>query len=420
MSRVYDVVVVGGGLVGLSAALLLERATADHADVFRIAIVEPRPPVMRGEDELPELGLRVSALSPASAAILTKVGVWKSLVAKRVSPYQGMCIWHSYKSFDGGSELRFSAAELGLTELGFIVENDLLREELWCKASGSARIDLLPASSLESLRETDSASIVTLSDGSEVRGRLMVAADGANSVLRELLGVQFSGASYGQRGIVAHVSTEVFHEGIAWQRFLPTGPVALLPLLDGRCSLVWSCEEALADELLALDDIDFSSRLTAATQGVLGELTCTTPRAAFPLAFAHAAEYTGHRFALIGDAAHRVHPLAGQGVNLGLLDAAALAETIGNHMTIALADPGDTLILRRYARWRRHDNELTLRMMNILHQLFAGNADRSGISLSGIAGLGLGLVNALEPLKRRFAEHALGRGGDLPKAADRE
>ncbi len=420
MSQAYDVVVVGGGLVGLSTALLLEQATAAHGDDFRIAVVEAYPPILGSEDELPDVGLRVSALSPASTAILSEINVWQSLVAKRVSPYQGMCVWQADTPFNSGSELHFSAAELGSAELGFIVENDLLREELWRAAINSACIEILPASSPESLRQEDAASILTLSDGSEVAGRLLVAADGANSRLRDLLGVELSGASYGQRGIVAHIRPEISHQDTAWQRFLPTGPVALLPLQDGRCSLVWSCEEALAEELLQLDDAEFSARLTAATEGVLGELTCATPRVAFPLAFAHATEYSGPRFALVGDAAHRVHPLAGQGVNLGLLDAAALAETIGNHMGVRHADPGDALVLRRYARWRRRDNELTLGMMNLLHRLFAGNTGSAGAGLARIAGRGLGLVNSLEPLKRRFAEHALGRGGDLPGAANRQ
>ncbi|MDG1461947.1 MAG: FAD-dependent monooxygenase [Gammaproteobacteria bacterium] len=420
MSQIYDVVVVGGGLVGLSTALLLRQATAASSDEFRIAVVEAHPPILSVEDELPDVGLRVSALSPASAAILSAIGVWQSLVAKRVSPYHGMCVWQADVPIDEGCELRFSAAELDSTELGFIVENDLLREELWRAAISSADIELLPASSPEALRQEDDASILALSDGSEVKGRLMVAADGANSCLRQLLGVQLSGSSYGQRGIVAHVQSEMSHENTAWQRFLQTGPIALLPLEDGRCSLVWSCEEALADELLLLDDAEFSIRLTAATEGVLGMLTCITPRVAFPLAFAHATEYSGSRFALVGDAAHRVHPLAGQGVNLGLLDAAALAETIGSQRGTRHADAGDALVLRRYARWRRRDNELTLGMMNLLHRVFAGNTEGSSVSVARIAGRGLGLVNSLNPLKRRFAEHALGRGGDLPKVANRQ
>ena len=417
MSDSYDVVIVGGGLVGLSAALLLDAAVSQQ---LRIAIVEARPPALLSSDSLPDMSLRVSALSPASVCILESLGVWSSVVAQRVSPYSGMYVWHSSTSGSFDHALEFSAAELSVRELGFIVENDLLRKALWEQALAAPAIDIVPPASPESLSISEDGAELVLSDASVVSARLLVAADGANSDLRELLNVQVDGGAYSQRGIVANIIAEKPHQGIAYQRFLATGPVALLPLKDGRCSLVWSCADALADELLALDDTAFSIRLTEATEAVLGDLQCATPRVAFPLAYAHADSYSGLRFALVGDAAHRVHPLAGQGVNLGFLDAAALAETLASNMPAQYADPGDPLILRRYARWRRRDNELTLSMMNVLHRVFAGNPSAADGRLAKIGGQGLALVNAIEPAKRAFAEHALGRAGDLPKVAKRQ
>ena len=417
MSDSYDVVVVGGGLVGLSTALLLDAAVSQQ---LRIAIVEARPPALPSSGSLPDMSLRVSALSPASVSILESLGVWPTVVAQRVSPYSGMYVWHSSTPGSFDHVLEFSAAELGTRELGFIVENDLLRNALWKKALATPAIDILPPASPHSISISEDGAELVLSDASAVSARLLVAADGANSHLRELLNVHVEGGEYSQRGIVANIIAERPHQGIAYQRFLATGPVALLPLKGGRCSLVWSCADALADELLALDDAAFSSRLTEATEGVLGDLQCVAPRMAFPLAYAHADSYSGLRFALVGDAAHRVHPLAGQGVNLGFLDAAALAETLASNMPAQYADPGDPLILRRYARWRRRDNELTLSMMNLLHRVFAGNPGADDGRLAKIGGQGLALVNAIEPAKRVFAEHALGRAGDLPAVAKRQ
>jgi 2-polyprenylphenol 6-hydroxylase len=415
MSCDYDVVVVGGGLVGLSTALLLDTLSSGE---YRIGIIEARPPKsISFAAGLPEVGLRVSALSPSSVAILNTIGVWPQVAAQRATPFTGMRVWHSGQPLGPATGLEFSAASLGLPELGFIVENDLLRRVLWDRAVLSAGITLLPPSAPKSVAISETEACLGLTDNSTVSAELLVAADGANSALRQLLGVVNSVGSYGQQGIVAHIAPAKSHQHIAWQRFLPAGPVALLPLQDGRCSLVWSCDNVLADELLALADTEFSSRLSAATEGVLGELRCVSPRVAFPLAYAHAEHYTGSRFALVGDAAHRIHPLAGQGVNLGLLDAAALAETLLSSRGSIRADAGDALVLRRYARWRRRDNELTLGMMNLLHRLFAGNPAESEGGIAKLAGRGLGLLNSIEPLKRRFAEHAVGRGRDLPTSA---
>jgi len=404
----YDVLVVGGGMVGLAHALMLARLNS----ALRIAVVDKQP---ASEEPPTEIGLRVSALSPTSKTILGNVGAWDSLAAVRVSPYTGMHVWQESRPVASEQALKFDAAELGAAQLGYIVENDLLRHFLWRAAAATDSITLLTGAVPQSISVTDECVDVVLTGGIAIQTKLLVAADGANSAVRSMLDIGSSGGDYQQRGIVCIVESEKPHQETAWQRFLHTGPVALLPLSDGRSSVVWSCENEFAEELLLLSDAEFADRLTAATDNALGKLTTTTVRAAFPLAYAHAEQYCGHRFALIGDAAHRVHPLAGQGVNLGLLDAAALAETVAEHMQMSFADPGDELALRRYERWRRRDNEITLGMMNLLHRTFAGNR----AELSDLGGRALGVVNSLEPLKRLFAEHALGRGGDFPEIAAR-
>jgi ubiquinone biosynthesis UbiH/UbiF/VisC/COQ6 family hydroxylase len=209
------------------------------------------------------------------------------------------------------------------------------------------------------------------------------------------------------------VSSERPHGATAWQRFLAGGPLALLPLADGRSSIVWSCPEEQAGFLASVDEDDFNRELTAASAGVLGELRLTTPRLSFPLAGGHVSRYTGLRYALIGDAAHRVHPLAGQGVNLGFADAAALAETLARHLAAPHADAGDPLALRRFERWRKSANLSTLAAMEALHRLFTSRVP----GVARAAGLGLGAVDRLAPLKSSLAAFATGRRGDLPRAA---
>ncbi len=314
-----------------------------------------------------------------------------------------MVVWQHGGVAGESRSIRFSAAEAGEPELGFIVENRALRRAGWALLQQSGNVSLLTESGFAGVSEQPDYCRVELADGRQLTARLLIGADGARSRVRKSLGIPFRETLYGQSAIVAHVKSEREHAHTAWQCFLPGGPVALLPLADGRSSLVWSCPDELAAELLALDDAAFAERLGDAVDHVLGHLEISSPRLSFPLGSGYAQRYTGRRYALIGDAAHRVHPLAGQGVNLGLLDAAGLVDELARHMQLPAADPGDPRALRRYERSRKGDNLITLGAMDALNRLFGSPA-------ADIGGFALGLIERSGPLKSSLARYAMNHG----------
>jgi ubiquinone biosynthesis UbiH/UbiF/VisC/COQ6 family hydroxylase len=318
-----------------------------------------------------------------------------------------MVVWHGQYEARHRDSISFDAAEAGVRELGFIVENELLRAALWSQVEARPGIEILRGTPAQLIDEPDHL-VVVLANGDRVRTRLLVGADGTASWVRQAVHVPLAQRSYEQMAIVAHVGSELPHGQTARQKFLQTGPVALLPLADGRSSVVWSCAEELAAELLGLPGEAFAARLTGQTDRVLGRLKLDSDRAAFPLRIAHAARYAGRRFALIGDAAHRVHPLAGLGVNLGFLDAAALAETLAETLTEhpggRWVDPGDPRVLRRFERQRKGANLLALGSLDMLHRLFTSSSP----VLGQIAAAGLGLVDRSGPLKRWLGAYAMG------------
>lgn len=401
----YDVLIVGGGVAGLACASLLRQFLRARRETLRIGVLETQAP--RPLAASAETGLRVFAIAPAGRAILEACGAWQTLPAGRAAPYDRMRVWQTDSTPFGAGSIGFDAADSGVAALGHIVEHDWLRLGLWniLADPGDGSVTLLTDSAPVELRAEPDAMTVQLASGMVLRARLLVGADGADSWVREQLRLQSTGREYGQSALVAHVSSERPHERTAWQCFTRGGPVALLPLADGRSSVVWSCFEAEARELAALPDDEFGARLTAATGRVLGNLCVTTRRLAVPLAARHTHRYTGSRFALIGDAAHQIHPLAGQGINLGLLDAAALAETLASHLLgTRLADPGDALILRRYERRRKGANLLTMATMEGLHRVFTSDSS----TLTRLATAGLGAVDRLPLIKRLLAEQAAG------------
>ncbi|MEE9510476.1 MAG: FAD-dependent monooxygenase [Gammaproteobacteria bacterium] len=407
----HDILIVGGGMVGLTCATLLAQYGEDTARSFSIGIVETSPPAPVRPNA--DIELRVSALSRISRTILQFSGIWPAIAATRISPYRRMCVWQADGAAGSARSISFDAAELGEPDLGCIVENGVIRRAAWERVNAMHSVSLHLGSAPAALHEETDALELILENGQRLRTRLLVGADGARSWVRQALGVTSREREYGQRAIVAHVESQRSHRETAWQRFIAGGPVALLPLDDGRSSVVWSCPDATAAELMAADKRIFDQRLTLATDQVLGSLTTTTERADFPLSLAYAQRYTGRRYALIGDAAHRVHPLAGQGANLGLLDAAALAETLAVQQASPVIDPGDPVILRRYERWRKGDNLLTMGVLDGLHRLFGAG----WVPAARLGGLGLGIVDRLAPVKRRLALYAMGDSGDLPMAA---
>jgi 2-octaprenyl-3-methyl-6-methoxy-1,4-benzoquinol hydroxylase/2-octaprenylphenol hydroxylase len=303
-----------------------------------------------------------------------------------------------------GAAIHFDAADEGRDLLGYIVENNLIQWQLWqaLEPAGVRRLCPAQVSGFEVLEDRVQLAL----DGAEtdvLSARLLVAADGANSPLRSLAGIETQGRDYAQRGVVAHVSTERPHEGTAWQRFLATGPLALLPLADGRSSIVWSLPEAEAQRVMALDYQAFLDELGVASDFRLGRIVGSTPRAAFPLRLQLAKSYQSGRFVLLGDAAHAVHPLAGQGVNLGLRDVSELRDTLlaAREDGIDIAAPQ---VLRRYARRRRSTDTLDALSFDALARVYGWTFP----PLVAARGLGVRLLDRLSPIKRRLAEHAAG------------
>jgi 2-octaprenylphenol hydroxylase len=350
--------------------------------------------------------LRVFALSRASQRVLAAAGVWPLLPPDKVFAYERMCVWESTGTPYGSGSLSFDCAELGEPNLGTIVEGRALQAACQ-RVTGASGVVTLDAG-VAGIDVDASHLRLHLADGRELQCGLLIVADGSESPTRHLLRVETAGHAYDQDALVAHVRTGKPHRSTAWQRFLPTGPLAFLPLPDGRSSIVWSARRALAARLMAMEPADFGAALEEASAGFLGSCELTTPVATFPLKLLYATEYVRPRAVLVGDAAHAVHPLAGQGLNLGLLDCAVLADVLHDAGPGGL---GDRRVLRRYERRRRPDNMLAATALDGLERLFA--SDMKGLSRLRVAGLEA--VERLPFIKRGFAERALGLSGDVPE-----
>ncbi|SEW15303.1 FAD-dependent oxidoreductase [Luteibacter sp. 329MFSha] len=389
-SGVLDVAVVGGGMVGAAAALALARAG------FSVALVDAREPASWAAAD--EVDLRVVGLAPSSIVLLDELGVWNAIRTARASAYDRMVVWDA----ENGATIRFDAADEGRDVLGYIVENGLVQATLWHALDDAGVRRIVPGEVVAYAMREDRAQL-DLADGQVVSARLVVAADGAASPLREMVGIGTHGRDYAQRAVVAHVSTARPHERTAWQRFLPSGPLAFLPLDDGRSSIVWSLPDAEAKRMLALDDDAFRDALGVASDFRLGPILSVSRRAAFPLRLKLADRYEVGRLVLLGDAAHAVHPLAGQGVNLGLRDVAELRATLVDARASG-RDFAATHVLRRYARRRRSADGLDAWSFDALARVYGWRA----APLVAARGAGVRLLDAFGPLKRRLARHAAG------------
>lgn len=398
MKAHLDITLVGAGVAGLVTALSLARCS--NASRLQLSVIDAgqRPALKPGDD----IALRVSAISAGSVAILRQLGVWSQLAHARCSPYDHMRVWDESKPPIGPATLRFDADEFAVDHLGYIIENDLLTGAL-CDLLEKQGIALLFDSGLERIESTPAGQTLTLADGSQRHADLLVAADGANSKARSCAGIAVTTVAYDQVAVVTHVNSEQAHGATAWQRFLRDGPLGMLPLADGRVSVVWSTNPAHAETLLGCSDDELGRELTVASDSVLGNLTVAGPRGRFPLLAQHAQHYVQHGLALVGDAAHSIHPLAGQGANLGIADAACLAATID----AALENnefPADRVVLRRYERARKTQNALMLHFLTGLNQLFASDSQIVG----DLRRAGMMLFNRSGPVRRHVAGFALG------------
>ncbi|WP_282277969.1 UbiH/UbiF family hydroxylase [Stenotrophomonas sp. PS02297] len=391
MSRrgVLDAVVVGGGVVGTACALALAR------EGLQVALVEGRE-ASPWSAQRPDL--RVFAFAHDNAALLETLGVWPQVTQARAHPYLRMRVWDAA----GGGELAFDADALGRRELGWIVENGLLVDRLW-SALPAAGVHLHCPARVESMEQDERGVRLRLDDGRRIDAAVAIAADGGESTLRTLAGLDVSRHDYGQRGVVGYVDSERPNEATAWQRFLDTGPLAVLPVDKHRSSIVWTLPDAEAERVLALGDEAFGRELTNAFAGRLGAMRAASPRAAFPLRRQLASDYVAGRVLVLGDAAHVVHPLAGQGVNLGLRDVAGLRDLVRDARQ-RRADWTAPHRLRRWARVRRSDNTVAAYGFDAINKVFSN--DEMHLTLA--RGALLGLAGRMPPLLSLFWKRASG------------
>lgn len=382
-----DVSIVGAGLVGASLARALARSD------LSLAVVEGAAPVERAQ----EWDARIYALSPGNVAFLEEIGAWGALDRARACPVRAMRIFGD----DGSSKMEFSAYEAGVNELAWIVESGELQRALWKQLERQSNLSLVCPARPVSLQVGDHAASLTTDSGHSIESRLLVGADGANSWLRREAGFEAETRPYGEKGVVANFACEKPHRGIALQWFRGDGVLAYLPLPGNRISIVWSTDDAHADELMFLPRDGFCLRVAEAGNGLLGRLELIGPPEAFPLTRLEVPKLVRPRLALIGDAAHVVHPLAGQGVNLGFGDARALATVLQDPGTGR--DPGDVSRLRRFERARAEDILAMRVVTDLLQRLFRVRQPW----VAQLRNLGLNLTDAAPVIKTMLARRAM-------------
>jgi 2-octaprenyl-6-methoxyphenol hydroxylase len=399
MSDDVELLVAGGGLNGL----LLGIACAGAG--LRVAVVDRQDPTAMLDEKFDG---RTSAIAFGSKLVLDGVGLWPA-VATEAEPIREIRVADD----DSPLFLHYDHRELGSDDpLGYIVENRVLRRALFERARGLPQMQLLAPRIVEAVDTDANGTIATFRDGSRLRARLVAAADGKESPLRRAAGIRAVEWCYKQASIVVTVAHERPHAGIAIEHFLPAGPFAILPMTGNRSSIVWTEDAALAPHLMALPDDEFAAELRARFGDFLGTVEPVGPRWAYPLSLMQAERYIARRLALVGEAAHVIHPIAGQGLNVGIRDIAALAEAVIDARRLGL-DIGDDSVLERYQRWRRLDAVLLAGVTDGLNRLFSNTIAPVRLARD----LGLAAVNRLPPLKRLLMRHAMGTLGDRPRLA---
>ena len=397
-----DVVVVGGGMVGSLTAAALACCGVD------VIVLEQQAPT---EYQSALHDLRVSAISVATERMFAAVGAWPYIEAMRTCPFRRMLVWDS----ETEAKTQFDSAKIGCEHLGHIVENNVIQLGLWQRLQSLDNVNIrCPTRIVDLIVESDSA-IVELDDQTKVRASLIVAADGARSMVRSLAGIETDSQYYEQHALVATVRTLYPQQDITWQRFTPYGPQAFLPLTENRASMVWYQSAEFIDELKSLSPEKFLQCMQDEFPERLGSLESLIDVGSFPLSWQQAKQYVKPRIALVGDAAHSVHPLAGQGVNMGMLDAAALIECIAERFSGG-ADIGSLRTLRRYERWRKQNNALMIKMLDGIHHAF--QPQNEGLPVSRV--LRTAALNGAEkigPLNSLCMKMAMGLVGDLPVLA---
>lgn len=395
----YDVVIIGAGIAGSALAVALDGSDINVLLVDAGSLVS-KPSL---STELHDFDARVSALTLQSRQWLGELGVWSDIESLSCEYFNRMYVWDGAGT---SGNIEFHASEIGSDNLGSIVENRALVYSLQSKLQLSKNVKILDQASVENLKVCDAGYSFSLGDNT-IETSLLVGADGARSFVREQLQFATKQWPYGHDAIVCTVATEHLHQSTAWQVFLPTGPVALLPLNsqdENLCSLVWSADSEYAQELMAMDDDDFAGALTKAFESVLGNVTACSKRFSFPLQQRHAVDYVKPSAALVGDAAHTIHPLAGQGINLGLKDVQVLSEEILRAKSRGQS-LGDLQVLGRYQRRRKADNLAMMATMEGFKRLFERREPVIGL----LRNQGMSVLSQLPWLKRQIIKHAVGK-----------
>ena len=391
----YKAIIVGAGPIGAAVALALSRIDTDHS----ILLLDAAAALPKYSPE--KLDARIFALNEGSRSLLDQLGVWSDIEPQRCLPYTRMHVWDA----QGTGSIEFDAAEIGAQSLGHIVEANLIQEKLQAAIERQPNIRLIYPEKVSEIDLANEQVMLGLESGQRVQAELVCAVDGANSSLRKMAGIEVDEEDTGQQAIVANVWHKLPHQSCAWQIFLQTGPLAFLPMADfeGRhlSSIVWSLDQEEAERLKQSSDQEFETALTRAIEERFGEVSLMSQRFSFPLVQRHAQTYVQPSFALVGDAAHSIHPLAGLGANIGFQDVTALTEEL-TRATSRSISWGNLQILKRYQRARKLDNELVLKSMKGFKELFG----QTNPAISAIRNLGLKGADATPTIKRRFVQQA--------------